>query len=106
MAFIDMRDLEMFEKGAGGWRGRQFRSPSMTFVHWEFDAGATVHEHSHVQEEVWEVTSGVLEVTVAGVTGLARPGVVAIVPPNVPHSVRAIEAGTAIVIDHPLREMF
>jgi quercetin dioxygenase-like cupin family protein len=50
MAFIDTEELEVFEKGTGGWKGRQFRSPSMTFVHWEFEAGASVHEHSHVQE--------------------------------------------------------
>jgi len=105
MPFVDTSQLEVFEKGAGGWRGRQFRSPSMTFVHWEFEAGATVHEHSHVQEEVWEVTAGALEVTIDGVSSTARPGVVAIVPPNAPHSVRALEAGSAIVIDHPLREM-
>jgi quercetin dioxygenase-like cupin family protein len=105
MPFIDTSELEVFEKGAGGWRGRQFRSPSMTFVHWEFEAGATVHEHVHLQEEVWEVTSGALEVTIDGVARIARPGVVAIVPPNALHSVRALEAGAAIVIDHPLREM-
>jgi quercetin dioxygenase-like cupin family protein len=106
MTFIDTDKLEVFEKGTGGWKGRQFRSPSMTFVHWEFEAGASVHEHFHVQEEVWEVTAGVLEITIGGVSGLARPGNVAIVPPNVPHSVRALEAGSAIVIDHPIREGF
>jgi quercetin dioxygenase-like cupin family protein len=105
MTFIDTDKLEVFEKGTGGWKGRQFRSPSMTFVHWEFEAGASV-EHFHVQEEVWEVTAGVLEITIGGVRGLARPGNVAIVPPNVPHSVRALEAGSAIVIDHPIREGF
>ncbi|HEY5071951.1 MAG TPA: cupin domain-containing protein [Caulobacteraceae bacterium] len=106
MPFIDIRALPTFEKGVGGWRGRQFRSPSMTFVHWEFDAGASVHEHAHAQEEVWEVTSGAVEVTIDGVTALARPGVAAVVPPNAPHSLRVIEAGTAIVVDHPLREDF
>jgi quercetin dioxygenase-like cupin family protein len=77
----------------------------MTFAHWEFDAGSDIHEHSHPQEEVWEILEGELEVTVGGVTRVARPGVVAIVPPDTPHSVRALTDGRAIVIDYPLREM-
>jgi quercetin dioxygenase-like cupin family protein len=36
-------------------------------------------------------------------TAVARPGVVAIVPPNTPHSVVALSDGRAIVIDYPLR---
>lgn len=75
----------------------------MTFGHWEFDQGASVHEHFHPQEEVWEVVSGELEVTIDGVTNIAVPGMVAIVPPNVVHSVKALRAGNAIVVDYPLR---
>ena len=75
----------------------------MTFGHWEFDQGASVHEHWHAQEEVWEVLEGELKVTIDGVTQIAVPGVVAIVPPNVVHSVKALRAGKAIVVDYPLR---
>src|SRR3974390_3445568 len=105
MPFIATNRLPTCEKGAG-WRGRQFASQSMTFVHWTFEAGASVHEHSHPQEEVWEVLSGVLEVTIEGVSEVAGPGGVAIVPPDARHSVLARQAGTAIVVDHPLREPF
>jgi quercetin dioxygenase-like cupin family protein len=102
MPFVDTRKLEAFQKGIG-WRGRLFHSPSMTFGHWEFDQGASVHEHWHAQEEVWEVLEGELKVTIDGVTQIAVPGVVAIVPPNVVHSVKALRAGKAIVVDYPLR---
>jgi hypothetical protein len=27
----------------------------MNFGHWEFDQGASVHDHFHAQEEVWEI---------------------------------------------------
>lgn len=104
MPFIDTSELAVQERRPG-WRGRYFRSPSMTFAHWEFAAGSDIHEHSHPQEEVWEILEGELEVTVGGVTRVARPGVVAIVPPDTPHSVRALTDGRAIVIDYPLREM-
>ena len=102
MPFIDTTKLEVVEKGIG-WRGRLFHSPSMTVGHWEFDDGASVHEHAHAQEEVWEILSGELEVTIDGVTQIALPGVVAIIPANVVHSVKALRAGKAIVIDYPLR---
>jgi quercetin dioxygenase-like cupin family protein len=105
MPFLDTNALPAVEKRPG-WRGRHFHSASMTFGHWEFAAGAWVHEHSHPQEEVWDVIDGELEVTVDGETAIARPGVVAIVPPHAPHSLRALSDGRAIVVDHPLRPEF
>jgi quercetin dioxygenase-like cupin family protein len=30
----------------------------MTFAHYEFDAGVSIHEHYHPQEEVYEVIEG------------------------------------------------
>jgi len=105
MPFIDTANLEVFTKGIG-WRGRKFQTPSMTFVHWEFDEGGSSPEHFHEQEEVWEVLAGELEVTIDGVTRAAVPGVVAIVPPNVTHSVKVIRPGKAVVIDYPLRPDF
>jgi quercetin dioxygenase-like cupin family protein len=37
---------------------------------------------------------------------VARPGVVAIVPGNVPHSITALTDGRAIIVDYPLRRDF
>ena len=102
MPFIDTSKLPAFER-LPGWRGRYFDSPSMTFAHYEFDAGASIHEHHHVQEEVWNVIEGELEVTIDGVAQVAKAGMVAITPPDTRHSVRALTAGRAIVVDTPLR---
>jgi quercetin dioxygenase-like cupin family protein len=102
MPFLDTRELPEYERRPG-WKGRTFHSPSMTFAHWTFTKGSDIHEHHHPQEEVWEVIEGELQVTVDGVTAVARPGVVAIVPPNTPHSVLALSDGRAIAIDYPLR---
>jgi quercetin dioxygenase-like cupin family protein len=102
MPLVDTSTLRTIER-LPGWRARIFHSASMTFAHYEFDAGSTIHEHHHEQEEVWNVIEGELEVTVGGVALVARPGVVAIVPPNTPHSVRALSNGRAIIVDHPLR---
>lgn len=104
MTFIDTKTLPVVERKPG-WRGRYFDSESMTFGHYEFDAGATIHEHAHEQEEVWHVVEGELEVTIAGATQTAGPGCVAIVPPHTQHEVRAITSGKAIVVDYPSRKM-
>jgi quercetin dioxygenase-like cupin family protein len=105
MPIIDTHQLAVLEKRPG-WRGRLFHSPSMTFAHWDFDAGSTIHEHSHEQEEVWHVLEGELEVTIDGVAHTAGSGMVAIVPADALHSVRAVSDGKAIVVDYPLRTDF
>jgi unsaturated pyranuronate lyase len=102
MPFIDTAKLNVVERRPG-WKGRYFDSESMTFGHYVFETAASIHEHSHLNEEVWNVIDGELEVTIAGETIVAGPGFVAIVPPDTLHSVRALSAGRAIVVDYPLR---
>jgi quercetin dioxygenase-like cupin family protein len=100
---FDISQLKVIER-LPGWRGRYFDSASMTFAHYEFDAGASIHEHFHPQEEVYEVIEGELELTISGVTQRLASGYVGIVPPNAPHSIKAISSGKVIVIDYPLRQ--
>jgi len=104
VTFIDTTKLPVIERKPG-WRGRYFDSQNMTFGHYEFNAGAVIHAHSHEQEKVWHVIEGELEVTIAGVSRRAGPGLVAIVPPNTAHEVKARTSGRAVVIDYPLRRM-
>jgi quercetin dioxygenase-like cupin family protein len=103
MPFVDTTKLDVIER-LPGWYGRYFHSPSMTFAHYEFTGGASIHEHFHPQEEVWEVIEGELEITVDGTPGIMRPGIAAIVPANVRHSVKALTSGRAIIVDYPIRE--
>ena len=97
MTFIDTNQLTVVERKPG-WRGRYFDSPSMTFAHYEFDAGSSIHEHFHPEEEVWQIVEGELEITIDGVTKRVGPGSVGIVPSNTRHAVKAI------IVDYPLRE--
>ena len=101
MALIDTSKLAFVERRPG-WRGRYFDSPSMTFGHYEFDAGSSIHPHSHPQEEVWQIIEGELEITIDGVAQRAGPGFVVIISQDTVHSVRAISGGKAIVVDYPL----
>src|SRR5216684_3339178 len=102
MPFVDISTLDVIER-LPGWYGRYFHSPSMTFAHYDFTRGSSIHEHSHPQEEVYEVIEGELEVTIDGVAQIARAGLVAIVPSNVRHSVEALTDGRVIIVDHPAR---
>ena len=105
MPIIDTQTLRVIER-LPGWYGRFFHSDNMTFAHYDFTAGASVHEHHHPEEEVYTVISGELELSIDGVTHLARPGLVAIVPANVRHSVKALTDGRVIIVDHPARRDF
>lgn len=105
MPFVDTRGLKVVER-LPGWHGRYFQSPSMTFAHYDFARGSSIHEHFHTQEEVYEVIEGELELTIDGVTEVVRPGLVGIVPSNVPHSVKALTDGRAIIVDYPVRPDF
>jgi len=105
MPIVDIDTLKVIER-LPGWRGRYVHSATMTFAHYAFDRGATIHEHFHPEEEVYEVLEGELEIVIDGEAHLARPGQVAIVPPNVRHFVRALTDGRVIVVDHPARPEF
>jgi quercetin dioxygenase-like cupin family protein len=102
MPFIDTHNLNVIER-LPEWFGQYFHSENMTFAHYDFKRGSTIHEHFHPQEEVYEVIEGELEVTIEGVAQIVQPGVVAVVPSNVRHSVKAFTDGRAIIVDYPHR---
>jgi quercetin dioxygenase-like cupin family protein len=105
MPFVDTSSLRVIER-LPGWNGRYFHSANMTFAHYDFTRGSSIHEHFHAEEEVYEVIEGELEVTIDGLAQIARAGLVAIVPSNFPHSVKALTDGRVIIVDHPARPDF
>jgi quercetin dioxygenase-like cupin family protein len=105
MPFVDTNGLKVVEQ-VPGWKARYFHSASMTFAHYDFAAGSSIREHHHPEEEVYEVLEGELEVTIDGISQIAKPGVVAIVPANSHHSVQALTDGRLIVVGHPSRPDF
>lgn len=102
MAFIDTNRLRVKEPREG-WKGSFFHSANMTFAYYSVEAGAWIHEHSHENDEVWNVVEGRLEITIGGETQVVGPGGAAVVPPGTTHSVKALTAARAIVVDHPQR---
>jgi quercetin dioxygenase-like cupin family protein len=95
MAFLRLENIEEREM-VPGYRARFVHSDNMTFAYWNIDAGAALPEHSHPHEQVYTLLEGEFELT--------RPGAVAIIPPHVPHSGRAITDCRIIDVFHPTRD--
>ncbi len=75
----------------------------MSFAYYDIDEGASIHEHAHPEEEVWHVVEGTLRFTLDGEEHVLGPGAAAVVPSNVPHSVRAVTEARVIIANHPAR---
>jgi quercetin dioxygenase-like cupin family protein len=105
MPIIDTGSLKVIQR-LPGWFGRYFHSEHMTFAHYDFKRGASIHEHGHPEEEVYEVIEGELEMTIDGTVQIVSPGFVAVVPSHARHSIRALSDGRVIIIDHPRRREF
>ena len=105
MPLVDTSVLKVVER-LPGWRGRYFHTANMTFAHYDFTRGSSIHEHSHPEEEVYEVLEGELELIIDGVVQIARPGIVAVTPGGARHSIRALTDGRAIIVDSPSRPEF
>jgi quercetin dioxygenase-like cupin family protein len=102
---VDTSSLRVIER-LPGWNGRYFRSTYITFARYDFTRGSSILEHFHAEEEVYEVIEGELEVTIDSVAQNAHASLVAIVPSNVRHSVKALTDGRVIIVDHPARPDF
>ena len=103
MAFIRTSDIEV-RHPRPGWDSRFFHSDHMTFTYAEVAAGADVHEHRHVQEEVFFVIEGDLEIRIGDEVALVHAGDAAVVLTGVAHAVRAVTSCRLLVVDHPQRE--
>ena len=104
MPFIDVQQPDRPASRYPGWHDRYFASQSMSFAYYDVDAGASIHAHSHDEEEVWHIVEGTLEITIDGETRLAGAGTAAVVPPNSVHAVKARTNARVIIANHPTRE--
>ncbi len=103
MSYIELESVEEKEL-IPGYKVRFVHSEYMTFAYWTIEAGATLPEHSHHHEQVGNVLEGEFELTVGGEVRALRSGMVAIVPPNVPHSGVAITNCRILDVFYPIRE--
>jgi quercetin dioxygenase-like cupin family protein len=103
MSFIEVKTLSTKEV-IPGYEASAIHTGTMSFVHWNVEAGAIMPEHSHLHEQVAHVLEGVFELTVNGETKRLEPGVVAVIPPYIRHGGKAITACRLLDVFLPERE--
>ena len=87
-----------------GLRARLVHTDRVTHSWVDVDAGATFPDHQHPHEQIVNVLSGELELTVAGEIHRLTPGMVYVIPPNAPHSGRGITACRVLDTFAPVRD--
>lgn len=103
MTFVTLADLAQREPFPG-YAGRFLHGAGMSAAHWTVRQGAGFPEHRHPHEQIAMVVEGRFEMTVAGETRVLDAGTVAVIPPDVPHSGRALTPCRLIDVFHPVRE--
>jgi quercetin dioxygenase-like cupin family protein len=90
----------------GNRRRVVLHTDELMLVEFDFDKGGVgvLHSHPHVQASY--VASGKFEVTIDGKTQTLEAGGAYIVPPNLVHGVKALEAGRLVDTFTPHRADF
>jgi len=87
-----------------GYRARFIHTARMTLAYWTVDAGAALPDHAHPHEQVAHVLAGEFEMTVGDEQRILTPGMVAVIPADVPHGGRALTACRLLDVFQPVRE--
>ena len=98
----ELNELQIAE----GILARAVTADNVTVAHVNIKAGAVVPNHQHIHEQIVNVIEGELELTVDGDKHLLTPGKVMVLPPNIPHSGRAVTEVKVIDVFYPIREDF
>ena len=77
---------------------------NMTVARIQLRKGAAVPEHQHVNEQISSLQQGRLRFHLAGQEITLEAGEMLEIPPNVPHSVVALEDSVAVDVFAPVRE--
>lgn len=103
MPFVSFGDLDRSEE-MPGYLGAFVHGDDVTVANWSVEAGAAFPEHSHPHEQVSIVVKGEFELTIDGETDVLRPGRIAVIPSNSPHSGEARTDCEIIDVFSPVRE--
>lgn len=98
----DVQPLEMLPGG----KVRFYHTDHMTLSVWDFDRDTDLPRHSHPHEQMTHVISGQFEMTLGDEAVLLGPGMVAVIPPNLLHSGKALTECRIVDVFYPVREDF
>jgi quercetin dioxygenase-like cupin family protein len=103
MGFVEINEL-LSKEVIKGYTARSVHTGTMTFMYWTVEAGSAMPVHSHIHEQVAHVLKGQFELTVGNETRILEPGIVAVIPPNIPHGGKAITDCELLDVFQPERE--
>jgi quercetin dioxygenase-like cupin family protein len=105
-AFVRSADTPWQWTGPGVRRQILGYGPDLMMVRVEFEAGAVGATHHHPHRQVTYVSAGRFEVTVGEERETLGVGDCFFARADVPHGVRALEAGALVDVFTPCREDF
>lgn len=102
-------DTTPIEQFSGVVRRTLVSGERLTLVEIRIAPGAEVPLHTHPHEQAGQVQAGEIELRLGGSDGEAQrlgPGDSYLIPGDLPHHVRAIDAATLVEVFSPVREEF
>jgi quercetin dioxygenase-like cupin family protein len=103
MAFIEITTINSREV-IKGYTGMAVHTGTTTLMYWTVEAGAAMPIHNHIHEQVAHVLKGKFELIVEGEIKILEPGIIAVIPPNIPHGGRALTDCELLDVFTPERE--
>ena len=103
MPLLELNDIEEKEI-LPGLTVKFVHSDNMTLAYWHFEPGVELPLHHHVHEQVVNVIEGELMLILDSKELRLTPGKVVVIPPDVPHSGRAVTECRVIDVFYPTRE--
>jgi quercetin dioxygenase-like cupin family protein len=102
MIFNNLKEIEQKEI-IPGYKARFIHSENMTLAYWEIKKDAKLPEHAHPNEQVANVIEGKFELKVGDETKVLGKEDVAVIPPDVKHSGKAVTDCKIIDVFYPIR---
>lgn len=96
----DIREKELVP----GFNARLIHTGQVTVGHVQAIEGSVLPEHQHPHQQVTNVISGELSMTVAGATKVCKAGDVVVIPGHTSHAAKALTDCYLIDVFHPVRE--
>lgn len=104
MPFARLASLPPRSLFNGTIRGHYAHLERSTVGEVHLDTGTDLPTHQHPHEQFTYVIAGRFEFTIGDETAVLEPGMIAIVPANVPHRGRALTAVRVLDVFAPVRE--